>query len=76
MDRGGIARKNDPRMGQAVDLASALLDRLAVDGSPTADMVALIGIRGRDAGGLTPLVPFTDRDPNAIRNEFDGHAAV
>ena len=72
MDRGGIARKNDPRMGQAVDLASALLDRLAVDGSPTADMVALIGIRGRDAGGLTPLVPFTDRDPNAIRNEFDG----
>lgn len=71
VDRGGIARKNDPRVGRAVDLASALLDRLTVDGSSNADMVALVGIRGRDAGGLTPLVPFTDRDPNLIRNEFD-----
>lgn len=71
LDRGGIARKNDARIGQAVDLSGALLDRLVVDGSPNADMVALVGIRGRDAGGLTPLVPFTDRDPNMIRNEFD-----
>ncbi|MBN1921972.1 MAG: FHA domain-containing protein [Anaerolineae bacterium] len=71
VDRGGIARKNDPRIGQAMDLSGALLDRLVVDGSPNADMVALVGIRGRDAGGLTPLIPFTDRDPNSIRNEFD-----
>ncbi len=71
VDRGGIARKNDQRIGQAVDLAGAMLDRLIVDGSPGSDMVALVGIRGRDAGGLTPLIPFTDRDPNLIRNEFD-----
>ncbi len=36
IDRGGIARRNDPR-GRAVDLASALLDLLALDGSPNAD---------------------------------------
>lgn len=71
IDRGGIARRNDPRIGRAVELAGALLDRLNLDGSPNADMVALVGIRGRDAGGLTPLIPFTDRDPNLIRNEFD-----
>ena len=71
LDRGGIARRNDPRIGRAVDLAGALLDRLNVDGSPNADMVAFVGIRGREDGGLTPLVPFTDRDPNLIRNEFD-----
>lgn len=46
VDRGGIARRNDQRIGQAVDLAGAVLDRLTVDGSPNADMVALVGIRG------------------------------
>lgn len=71
IDRGGIARSNDPRMGYAVDLASTLLGLLSLDGSPNADMAALIGIRGQDAGGLTPLVPFTDYDPVAISNEFD-----
>ena len=71
IDRGGIARRRDPRIGQAVDLADSLLDMLTVDGSTSADMVALIGIRGRDNGGLTPLVEFTDYDPMAVRNEFD-----
>lgn len=72
IDRGGIASRGDPRIGQAVDLADNLLSMLNIDGSPTTDMVSLIGIRGRDAGGLTPTVPFTDYDPNLIRNEFDG----
>jgi len=71
IDRGGIARAGDPRAGQAVELANALLDMLDLDGSPSADMAALIGIRGREEGGLTPLAPFTDYDPNALRNEFD-----
>lgn len=71
IDRGGIARRNDPRIGRAVDLARALLDTLSLDGSPNADMAALIGIRGQDAGGLTPLVPLTDYDPVAVSNEFD-----
>ena len=71
IDRGGIARQSDPRMGHAVDLAGSLLDMLVLDGSSTSDIVGLIGIRGRDAGGLTPLVQFTDFDPNIIRNEFD-----
>ena len=71
IDRGGIAQRRDPRIGQAVDLADSLLSILNVDGSASADMVALIGIRGRDAGGLTPLVEFTDYDPIAVRNEFD-----
>jgi Mg-chelatase subunit ChlD len=71
IDRGGIAKPYDPRIGQAVDLADSLLDLLNVDGSPSADMVALIGIRGRENGGLIPLVPFTDYDPNAVQNEFN-----
>ena len=71
IDRGGIARRNDPRIGSAVDLASALLNMLNVDGTTTADLVALIGIRGQDQGGLTPAVNFTDFDPVAISNQFD-----
>jgi Mg-chelatase subunit ChlD len=71
IDRGGIARRGDPRIGDAVELADSLLSMLNVDGSSTADMVALIGIRGREEGGLTPVVPFTDYDPNVVRNEFD-----
>ncbi len=71
IDRGGIAHRGDKRIGQAVDLADDLLNRLNVDGSEGADMVALIGIRGRDDGGLTPLAPFTDYDPNAVSNQFD-----
>jgi Mg-chelatase subunit ChlD len=71
VDRGGIAQREDPRIGQAVELANRLLDMLNMDGSPNADMVAFIGIRGREDGGLTPLVEFTDYDPNAARNEFD-----
>ena len=71
IDRGGIASRGDKRISQAVDLASSLLDLLNVDGTDSADMVALIGIRGRDNGGLTPLVPFTDYDPNAVSNQFD-----
>ena len=71
VDRGGIARRGDPRIENAVNLASDLLDMLNVDGTASADMAALIGIRGRDSGGLTPLVEFTDYDPNAVRNEFE-----
>jgi hypothetical protein len=71
IDRGGIARQGDPRISEAVDLADSLLSKLKVDGSEKADMVALIGIRGRDSGGLIPTVPFTDFDPNALSNEFD-----
>ncbi len=71
VDRGGIAKRGDPRIGQAVELASNLVSLLNVDGSPNADMVALIGIRGRDHGGLVPLVPFTDGDPNRVSNEFE-----
>lgn len=71
IDRGGIARRGDKRIGQAVDLAESLLDMLNVDGSDSADMAALIGIRGRDNGGLIPLVPFTDYDPNSLSNQFD-----
>lgn len=72
IDRGGIASRGDQRIGQAVDLADSLLNLLNVDSTASADMVALIGIRGRDSGGLTPLVPFTDYDPNAVSNEFNG----
>jgi len=71
IDRGGIARRGDKRIGQAVDLAESLLNMLNVDGSDGADVVALIGIRGRDNGGLIPLVPFTDYDPNAVSNTFN-----
>jgi Mg-chelatase subunit ChlD len=71
IDRGGISRRGDRRIGQAVDLTDQLLEKLNVDGAPTADMVSLIGIRGREDGGLTPTVPFTDFDPNLIRNEFE-----
>ncbi|HET89334.1 MAG TPA: FHA domain-containing protein, partial [Chloroflexi bacterium] len=71
IDRGGIARRGDPRIGQAVELVDNLLTRLDLNGSARADMAALIGIRGREHGGLTPDVRFTDFDPNAIRNEFD-----
>lgn len=71
IDRGGIARRGDPRIGQAVDLADSLLGMLNVDGSESADMVALIGVRGREEGGLTPLIQFTDYDPVVVSNEFD-----
>lgn len=71
VDRGGIAKRGDRRIGQAVELAGTLLGQLTIDGSPTADMAALIGIRGQDKGGLVPLVPFTDGDPNSISNEFE-----
>ncbi|MBU0703197.1 MAG: FHA domain-containing protein [Chloroflexi bacterium] len=72
IDRGGIASRGDQRIGQAVDLAESLLNLLNVDSTDSSDMVALIGIRGRDNGGLIPLVPFTDYDPNAVSNEFNG----
>jgi hypothetical protein len=62
---------NDPRIGQAVDLADAFLGMLNVDGSPGADMVGLIGIRDEENGGLTPTQQLTDFDPNAVRNQFD-----
>jgi len=71
IDRGGIAQRYDPRIGQAVDLAESLLDMLNVDGTASTDMVGLIGIRGRDHGGITPTVPFTDYDPNVVSNEFN-----
>ncbi|MEA3338348.1 MAG: hypothetical protein U9R15_00125, partial [Chloroflexota bacterium] len=71
IDRGGIAQRGDKRIGQTIDLADSLLGMLNVDGTNGADMVALIGIRGRDNGGLTPLSPFTDYDPNAVSNQFD-----
>jgi Mg-chelatase subunit ChlD len=71
IDRGGIARQGDPRINEAVELADSLLTEINLDGSETADMAALIGIRGREAGGLMPLKGFTDFDPNALRNEFD-----
>ncbi|MEE8390806.1 MAG: FHA domain-containing protein [Anaerolineae bacterium] len=71
IDRGGIAQRGDSRIGQAVDLADGLLNMLNVDGSASTDMVSFIGIRGEEEGGLTPLVNFTDYDPNAVRNEFD-----
>lgn len=71
IDRGGIAQYGDPRISQAIALGDGLLSILNVDGSPHADMVALIGIRGQEEGGLAPLVNFTDYDPNAVRNEFD-----
>lgn len=71
IDRGGIAKRADPRIGQAVELTDSLLNMLNVDGSTSSDMVALVGIRGASGGGLTPLVSFTDYDPNAVRNEFD-----
>jgi Mg-chelatase subunit ChlD len=70
VDRGGIARAGDARIGYAVDLAGSLLEQLDVNGTATTDMVALIGVRGRDSGGLTPLVPFTNFDPIAISNEL------
>jgi Mg-chelatase subunit ChlD len=71
IDRGGIAQHGDLRISQATALGDGLLSILNVDGSPHADIVALIGIRGQEEGGLTPLVNFTDYDPNAVRNEFD-----
>ncbi|MCP4542050.1 MAG: FHA domain-containing protein [Chloroflexi bacterium] len=71
IDRGGIARHGDQRIGPAVELGDRLLRILHVNGTPNADLVALIGIRGREEGGLVPLVNFTDYDPNAVRNEFD-----
>ncbi|MBN1259465.1 MAG: FHA domain-containing protein [Anaerolineae bacterium] len=71
IDRGGIARRGDPRIGRAVDLVSTLLISLTIDGSPNADMMGLIGIRGAEAGGLTPTVMLTDHDPNTLSNEFD-----
>jgi len=72
IDRGGIAQRRDPRIAQAVNLSESLLGMLNVDGSASADMVGLIGIRGREEGGLTPLVPLTNYDPVAVSNEFDG----
>jgi Mg-chelatase subunit ChlD len=71
IDRGGIARRGDPRINEAVELADSLLAELNLDGTETADMAALIGIRGQEAGGLAPLSEFTDFDPNILRNEFD-----
>ncbi len=74
VDRGGIGR--DVRREQVVDLTDALLNRLTLDGSTNADMIGLIGIRGREeeretGRDLVPKVPFTDFDPNLISNEFD-----
>ena len=74
IDRGGIGR--NVRREQVVDLTDALLNRLTLDGSTNADMMGLIGIRGREeeretGRDLVPKVPFTDFDPNLIRNEFD-----
>jgi pSer/pThr/pTyr-binding forkhead associated (FHA) protein len=73
IDRGGIARQGDPRIGHAVDLASSLLDVLDIGDNPQGDLVALLGIRGREEEkrDLTPYVNLQDRDRNVVSNEFE-----
>jgi len=73
IDRGGIARQYDPRIGDAVELANSLLNMLDIGDNPRGDIVALIGIRGREEErrNLIPHVNFQDRDHNMVSNEFE-----
>ena len=48
IDRGGIAWPGDPRIEDAYVLAEELLNRLDIGENPNGDMVAVIGIRGRE----------------------------
>ncbi len=73
LDRGGIHWPNDPRIAQAIELADALLNQLTVDGTESGDMVALVGIRGRqqdDTPYLTPFINFERYDRNMVHNEL------
>jgi pSer/pThr/pTyr-binding forkhead associated (FHA) protein/Mg-chelatase subunit ChlD len=74
VDRGGIGETSQMhRINWAVDLMDEFLGKLKVDGSVTADMVGLIGIRERDweSGPLTPTTQLTDWDPVSVSNQFD-----
>ncbi|OQA15059.1 MAG: FHA domain protein [Chloroflexi bacterium ADurb.Bin360] len=71
IDRGGISRPGDPRLGHALDLSEQLLQQLQVDGSENADLVSFIGIAELDKPENWSLAGFTDYDPQLIRNEFE-----
>ena len=71
IDRGGISRQGDPRIGHAIELADQLLQQLRVDGTPNADLVALVGVAELEKPENWNLVGFTDYDPQLIRNEFE-----
>ena len=68
MDRGGIAAPGDPRIGEAIGLARALLDRLSITQAPEDDIIAIVGIG--EKGELSPEENFTYNpvDRNLVEN--------
>lgn len=69
VDRGGISAPGDLRIREATGLVRELVDRLAVTGEPTDDMIALVGI-GQE-GVLEPEVNFT-YDPVDVNRVLNG----
>ena len=47
MDRGGISRRGDSRIKEAVELSRIFLDRLVVEDKPSDDMIADCGRQQR-----------------------------
>ena len=75
VDRGGMSRPGDRRMGETVQTLQLMNTMLKVDGSAGADMVALVGIRGEGQAGLAPLLNFTDSDWPSVHDAITGMLA-
>jgi len=69
IDRGGIARSNDPRRGHAVDLASTLLGLLSLNGSPNASASV---VRTREVSPRLCSSPTTTRSRSATSSMLFG----
>lgn len=70
VDRGGISRRGDNRIKEAVALSRVFLDRLVVADAPNDDIVAIVGVNDDPANQLYPVENFSYNpvDKNLIGN--------
>jgi len=70
MDRGGISRRGDNRIKEAVDLSRVFLDRLVVEDAPSDDIIAIVGVNDDEDNQLYPIENFSYNpvDKNLVGN--------
>lgn len=70
VDRGGISKRGDGRIKEVVELSRVFLDRLVVEGQPTDDMIAIVGVSDDPARQLYPRENFSHNpvDRNLVGN--------
>ncbi len=70
VDRGGISKRGDGRIKEVVELSRVFLDRLIVEGQPTDDMIAVVGVSDDPTRQLYPRENFSHNpvDKNLVGN--------